>query len=55
MYKFKLFYRGAETDMLKGVVKDWRADLRFGLGEDGEIYVLTRSDGMVRKLSLHRN
>jgi len=26
-----------------------RADLRFGIGEDGEIYVLTKYDGMVRR------
>jgi glucose/arabinose dehydrogenase len=27
-----------------------RVDLRFGQGEDGEVYILTKQDGMVRKL-----
>ena len=55
IFKFRLFYRGNETTMREGVLgKDRRADLRFGLGEDGEIYVLTKRDGMIRKISLHR-
>jgi hypothetical protein len=28
-----------------------RADIRFALGDDGEIYVLSKSDGMIRKMS----
>ena len=28
-----------------------RADIRLALGGDGEIYVLSKSDGMVRKLT----
>jgi len=28
-----------------------RADLRFGRGEDGEIYVLTKYDGMIRRFA----
>ncbi|MGE3931692.1 MAG: sorbosone dehydrogenase family protein [Rhodospirillaceae bacterium] len=28
-----------------------RADLRFGIGEDGEVYVLTKYDGMVRRFA----
>jgi glucose/arabinose dehydrogenase len=52
--RLRLFYRGAETEMRPGVVgNDQRADLRFGLGEDGEIYVLTKVDGMVRRLLPH--
>jgi len=27
-----------------------RADLRFGIDEEGEIYLLTKGDGWVRKL-----
>ena len=27
-----------------------RADIRLALGGDGEIYVLSKSDGMIRKL-----
>jgi glucose/arabinose dehydrogenase len=56
IFKFKLFYRGQETTMRDGVLgKDRRADLRFGMGEDGEIYVLTKRDGMIRRISQHRN
>jgi len=28
-----------------------RADIRFALGDDSEIYVLSKSDGMIRKMS----
>jgi hypothetical protein len=28
-----------------------RADIRFALGDDGEIYVLSKSDGMIRKMT----
>jgi hypothetical protein len=27
-----------------------RVDLRFGQGQDGEVYVLTKQDGRIRKL-----
>ncbi|MCX5660866.1 MAG: PQQ-dependent sugar dehydrogenase [Planctomycetota bacterium] len=33
-----------------GVGPTGRADLRFGLGGDGEIYITTKADGKVRKL-----
>ena len=28
-----------------------RADVRLSMGGDGEIYVLSKSDGMIRKLT----
>jgi hypothetical protein len=28
-----------------------RADIRLSMGGDGEIYVLSKSDGMIRKLA----
>jgi glucose/arabinose dehydrogenase len=28
-----------------------RVDLRFGQGEDGEVYILTKQDGMIRRLA----
>ena len=31
---------------------DWRADLRFGIDDRGEIYLTTKRDGMIRKLSI---
>jgi hypothetical protein len=42
--------------MLDGVLgKVGHADLRLGMGEDGEIYVLAKNDGMIRTISLHNN
>jgi glucose/arabinose dehydrogenase len=56
IFKFRLFYRGLETTMIDGVLgNDVRADLRFGEGEDGEIYLLTKRDGTIRKMTLHRD
>ena len=52
LFKLRLFYRGRE-EALTDVIKNGHADLRFGLGEDGEIYLLTKSDGAVRKLARH--
>jgi hypothetical protein len=31
-----------------------RADVRFALGGDGEIYILSKSDGMIRKMTASR-
>ena len=31
---------------------DTRVDLRFGMDEHGAIYLLTKRDGMIRKLSI---
>jgi hypothetical protein len=44
-----LFYAGEERDLLD-ILGTGRADLRFGVDEAGEIYVLTKQDGMVRML-----
>ena len=40
---------GMETTLLAQVDDD-RADLRFGIDAEGEIYILTKSDGRVRTL-----
>ncbi|MBK8906417.1 MAG: PQQ-dependent sugar dehydrogenase [Rhodospirillales bacterium] len=45
-----LLVNGAERTLLD-VVKASRADLRFGQDANGEIYVLTKQDGQVRKLA----
>ena len=50
IFKLRIFYHGAETTIAKGVLMSDRVDLRFGLGEDGEIYVLTKTDGEIRKV-----
>ena len=44
-----LLYEGEERDLLD-ILGAPRADLRFGMDEAGEIYVLTKRDGMVRAL-----
>jgi glucose/arabinose dehydrogenase len=51
--KLNLFYHGLETTMA-GILKNPRADLRLGLGGDGEIYVLTKTDGAIRRIAPHR-
>ena len=43
-----LLRNGVEITLLALLGDDYRADLRFGLDEDGEIYVLTKRDGMIR-------
>jgi hypothetical protein len=43
---------GVETNIndLRTIVGNNRADLRFGIDSEGEIFVLTKTDGFVRKL-----
>ena len=43
---------GVETNIndLRTIVGNSRADLRYGIDSDGEIYVLTKTDGYIRKL-----
>jgi glucose/arabinose dehydrogenase len=48
----KLRYLGRERSLLEIVGGDSRADLRFGMDEQGAIYLLTKRDGMIRKLSI---
>ena len=50
--EIKLRYLGRVRSLLEIVGGDTRADLRFGMDERGEIYLLTKSDGMIRKLSI---
>ena len=49
IYELTLTQNGVETT-LSDLVNNSRVDLRFGLDQEGEIYVLTKSDGLVRKL-----
>lgn len=42
---------GVETDVdLRGDYLPGRVDLRFGLGSDGEIWIITKEDGYLRRL-----
>jgi hypothetical protein len=50
--EIRLRYLGRERSLLEILGGDSRADLRFGMDERGEIYVLTKRDGMIRKLSI---
>ena len=49
IHELTLTQNGEEIE-LSELVNDDRVDLRFGLDDNGEIYVLTKADGMVRKL-----
>jgi hypothetical protein len=43
--------QGVETNVtLPGLVGNSRADVRFGLDSAGEIYLMTKTDGFIRKL-----
>ena len=42
--------RNGQPTTLLGLLGKSRADLRFGQGGDGEIYVLTKQDGKIRRL-----
>ena len=50
--EIKLKYLGRQRPLLEILGNDSRADLRFGTDAAGEIYLLTKRDGMIRKLSL---
>lgn len=50
IFELTLFHEGTEKSLLEILGNDSRADLRFGIDEDGEIYVLTKRDGMIRRL-----
>jgi glucose/arabinose dehydrogenase len=45
-----LVFEGEQQSLLE-ILGDFRADVRFGVGQDQELYVLTKRDGMVRKLT----
>ena len=53
--EIKLKYLGRQRTLLEILDNDARADLRFGVDASGEIYLLTKRDGMIRKLSLVEN
>ena len=42
---------GRQKTLLEILGNDTRADLRFGVDASGEVYLLTKRDGMIRKLS----
>ncbi len=46
-----LRHNGQEKTLLQ-IVGAGRADLRFGQGENGEMYVLTKQDGMIRRMTI---
>jgi len=50
--EIKLKYLGRQRTLLEILGNDSRADLRFGVDAAGEIYLLTKRDGMIRKLSI---
>ena len=46
-----LLHKGVETALMAVAGVGDRVDLRFGQDELGEIYVLTKQDGKIRKLA----
>ncbi len=46
-----ILYKDKRTNLQEIAGNSWRADLRFGMDQDGELYVLTKQDGWVRKLT----
>jgi hypothetical protein len=49
-FELPLVYSGKHQSV-REIVHAGRADLRFGLDELGEIYLLTKQDGVIRKLT----
>jgi hypothetical protein len=45
--------RGGKAEHLPGFgrVAGGRSDIRFGLDLDGELYILSKSDGMIRSVT----
>jgi len=50
--EIKLKYLGRQRTLLEILGNDTRADLHFGTDAAGEIYLLTKRDGMIRRLSI---
>lgn len=48
--ELRLFHAGVEKTLLAILGESRRADLRFGVGGDAELYVLTKRDGMIRAI-----
>ena len=49
-YELALRYRDKPATLLQ-IVNAPRADLRFGIDDRGELYVMTKQDGMIRRLT----
>lgn len=50
IHELAIFDGDQPTTLLELLNNDVRADLRFGIDPDGEIYVLTKRDGVIRKM-----
>ena len=48
--ELRLIMDGTETSLLELSGTRGRVDLRFGIDEDGELYLLNKRDGMIRKI-----
>ncbi len=48
IHELALYDGDQSTTLLELLGNDFRADLRFGIDADGEIYVLTKRDGLIR-------
>lgn len=50
IHELTLYDGDQPTTLLALLGNDYRADLRFGTDDDGEIYVLTKRDGLIRRM-----
>jgi hypothetical protein len=50
IHELTLIHQGQVQTLLEIIGETTRADLRFGVGEDQELYVLTKRDGMIRNV-----
>ena len=50
IFELTILDRNGNTTTLKKLMGEFRADVRLGLDDDGEIYLLTKTDGKLRLL-----
>jgi glucose/arabinose dehydrogenase len=50
IHELTIYDADQPTTLLELLGNDFRADLRFGIDGDGEIYVLTKRDGLIRRM-----
>jgi hypothetical protein len=51
IHELNLVHNDQPKSLLDIVGHQWRTDLRFGMDQNNELYILTKQDGWIRKLS----
>ncbi len=49
IHELTIFYKGEERTILN-IVNHSRADIRFGIDDDGELYLLSKVDGTIKRI-----